>query len=158
MEGYDKLASLMGDHPELATFRRFASLNAKNLLYLQAELTYLESKLRRLAHEDHVSSDEQKKLYAGDWYFLMTSYEDDESEQWSVMLKAREKLKEYSGSLVDDVFDKSSLLVFSLRRLLKNMADERCSHRRSIEIAKGVDEHTLTSKERSQFPPEMAQA
>jgi hypothetical protein len=35
--GYDLLASFMGFYLEAAIFRRFATLNAKNILYLQAE-------------------------------------------------------------------------------------------------------------------------
>jgi hypothetical protein len=43
--GYTKLASVMGKNPELAIFRRFSALNAKNLLYLQAEHVNLEARL-----------------------------------------------------------------------------------------------------------------
>jgi hypothetical protein len=44
MEGYEKLAGMMGDKPTLGIFRRFASVGAQNLLYLQAELIYLEKR------------------------------------------------------------------------------------------------------------------
>ena len=38
---YQKLAQLIGKQPGLAIFRRFATLNAKNLLYLQVGLLVL---------------------------------------------------------------------------------------------------------------------
>ena len=34
MEGYAKIACLMGEFPEVAIFRRFGALNAQNLLCL----------------------------------------------------------------------------------------------------------------------------
>jgi hypothetical protein len=55
MNGYSKLASLMGAHPELAIFRRFGTLNAQNLLYLQAELIYFENKMRKCVEVDSIS-------------------------------------------------------------------------------------------------------
>ncbi|PVH79058.1 hypothetical protein DL98DRAFT_633031 [Cadophora sp. DSE1049] len=42
IEGYPKLAELQGTYPQLGIYRRFATLNARNLLYLQAELVDLE--------------------------------------------------------------------------------------------------------------------
>jgi hypothetical protein len=51
--GYDKLASLIGDYPGLSIYRRFGSLAAKNLLYMQAELVQLEDELKTIAECDH---------------------------------------------------------------------------------------------------------
>jgi hypothetical protein len=42
MEGYPKIAQLMSQHGGLAIFRKCGSMNIQNLLYIQAELTYLE--------------------------------------------------------------------------------------------------------------------
>lgn len=44
---YHKLAQLIGKQPGLAVFRRFATLNAKNLLYLQVSHTKMRSLLYR---------------------------------------------------------------------------------------------------------------
>jgi hypothetical protein len=96
MEGYEKLAALMGERPTLAIFRRFASLGARNLLYLQAELVCLESELKRCALEDHASGDAEKLDYAVNWYSLMRSEETGQSFQWTIMQDIRTKLKEYS--------------------------------------------------------------
>jgi hypothetical protein len=43
--GYPKIARLMGENPDLAIFRSFRELNARNLLYYQAELVHLEDQL-----------------------------------------------------------------------------------------------------------------
>lgn len=46
--GYHKLARELGIRPQSAISRTFGALNARNLLYLQAELTALELALRDL--------------------------------------------------------------------------------------------------------------
>jgi hypothetical protein len=96
MDGYEKLGSLMGERPTLGIFRRFATLGAQNLLYLQAELVSLEAEFKKYALEDHASGEKHKLEYAVNWYSLMRSEEAGESSQWSVMLEIRKKLKEYS--------------------------------------------------------------
>ena len=103
MEGYAKLAALMGAHPQVAILRRFGALNAQNLLYLQAELTLLESDLQHFSAEDSTSHDPDRSLYSRDWYGLSISNDGanrDESAgtQWRIVLKIRDKLKEYSES------------------------------------------------------------
>lgn len=52
MSGYQKLAELMTKPFEVATFKRFDSLNTLNILYLQAELVHLEEQLRDSMRED----------------------------------------------------------------------------------------------------------
>jgi hypothetical protein len=96
MEGYEKLAELMGERPTLGIFRRFSSLGAKNLLYLQAELVSLESELKRCVAEDNSSGDAEKLEYAVNWYSLMRSEEKGKSMQWTIMQDIRRKLREYS--------------------------------------------------------------
>ena len=105
MEGYARLASLMGAHPEVAILRRFGALNAQNLLYLQAELVALESDLRRFALEDRTSNDPHRKLHSRDWQSLSMSKDDIENNectgrQWRCALVIRDKLKEYSQSKI----------------------------------------------------------
>jgi hypothetical protein len=96
MDCYEKLAALMGEKPTIGIFRRFSSLGAKNLLYLQAELVSLESELKRCVAEDNSSGDAEKLEYAVNWYSLMRSEEKGESMQWTVMRDIRRKLREYS--------------------------------------------------------------
>ncbi|KAF2186251.1 hypothetical protein K469DRAFT_706921 [Zopfia rhizophila CBS 207.26] len=98
--GYPKLAGQMGRLPETAMFRTFASLNARNLLYLQAELIALEKKL--IEREAADSNDEKgmKSQYALDWFWLSQSQDDGETEQLDLIMKLRRKLKEYNEALI----------------------------------------------------------
>lgn len=50
--GYPKLAAKFEIDPELAVHRHFGALNALNLLYYQAELTYLERDLKEQQKKD----------------------------------------------------------------------------------------------------------
>ena len=94
--GYPKLAGQMGILPESAMFRTFAALNARNLLYLQAELVALENALLQCEAED--ANDEKRRQYALDWFWLHQSQWDDESsKQYSLVQKIKGKLKEYSS-------------------------------------------------------------
>jgi hypothetical protein len=107
MEGYAKLALLMGEHPEHGIFRRFATLNAQNLLYLQAELTVLEEQHLALALENEASGHRERKAYATNWFMLnnsttSTTEEGEDRRQWAMFLKIREKLSQYSE---EDVMD-----------------------------------------------------
>jgi hypothetical protein len=105
IQGYAPLASLMAEHPEYGIFRKFSSLNAQNLLYLQAELVYLEANLLRHVATDHEAGmsaqngtmQANKLRYEVDWYSLAYSEEEDPNTlQWKTVLLIREKLKEYS--------------------------------------------------------------
>lgn len=91
----------MGEFPEVAIFRRFAALNAQNLLYLQAELKDLEVTLRQAAEEDERSAHPDRVEYSVDWFALKDSIErhaeeGNDGKQWQTMLEIRSKLKEYS--------------------------------------------------------------
>jgi hypothetical protein len=99
MDGYHKLASLVSDHEELLILRRFATANAKNLLYMQAEILHLEAELHDIALEDH-SGCEKHRNYEYCVFDLKESYGTRGSDaQWRKILELREKLKEYSQSI-----------------------------------------------------------
>lgn len=49
--GYPRHAALTSRDKAYAIFRRFSTLNARNLLYLQSEIMDLESQLTRVDHE-----------------------------------------------------------------------------------------------------------
>ena len=101
VNGYPKLARHMEISPEAAIFRRFGALNARNLLYLQAELVHLEKKLCELERRDNQSSEGKKSQYARDWFWLSRSENDGNNEQWQTVLDIREKLAEYSKQSFD---------------------------------------------------------
>jgi hypothetical protein len=98
MEGHAKIASLMGEYPEVAIIRRFGALNAQNLLYMQAELTVLEARLREYSIENEASSDPERQAYSRDWEALhsSSSAEGGDGRQWETMLQIRDLLKQYS--------------------------------------------------------------
>ena len=100
--GYRRLASAMGESPQWAIFKRFGTLNAQNLLYLQAELTSLENKLLEYIKEDQAAIGGDRDKYDRDWETLKASCDNDhpapgnDSKQWKTFLEIRAKLKEYS--------------------------------------------------------------
>jgi hypothetical protein len=94
-EGYAKVATLMSHHSEFAVLRRFSKLNLQNLLYLQAELTAMETDLKRTAIRDHAVP--SRETYTKLWWDLSKAEEGDEDrDQWEMILRIRAKLKEYS--------------------------------------------------------------
>jgi hypothetical protein len=95
-EGYPKLAALQGTYPQLGIYRRFSTLNARNLLYLQAELIILETNLNEFTKKDCVSEDRNARLHNMNWYRLNEREDGVVNSQWHTMLCVREKLKEYS--------------------------------------------------------------
>ncbi|KAH6664046.1 hypothetical protein B0J14DRAFT_682577 [Halenospora varia] len=98
MEGYAKVAHLMGQHNECAIFRRFSKLNMQNLLYLHAKLTYLEEDLKELQCKDQ--AEEGREMYSKDWWSLAQArHHDPEKTQWRKFLEIRKTLKEYNSQL-----------------------------------------------------------
>lgn len=92
--GYHKLSSYMVDE-HYTIFRQFKLLANRDLLYLQAELSQLESELLIIADRDRKSGGEEK-LYDKNWHLLSTSKSRcDKSEQWDQVLLIRRKLAEY---------------------------------------------------------------
>jgi hypothetical protein len=100
--GHERLASIMGLIPETAIFRRFATLNAKNILYYQAELAYLERRLKRVAEQDRMSDDEIRQQYCQAWFLVSHSnkHPNGSPKQWEIFERIRKILHEYSKSLV----------------------------------------------------------
>ncbi|KAF2734792.1 hypothetical protein EJ04DRAFT_436405 [Polyplosphaeria fusca] len=100
--GYPKLAGKMEVQPEVTIFRRFGALNARNLLYIQAELTMLEEDLVQYESGDNNSQRGDKRNYATDWYWLRESHNDGDTVQLDTVLKIRQLLKEYSTLFFKD--------------------------------------------------------
>lgn len=99
--GYPQVANFMGEYPEMAMVRRFRGLNARNLLYLQAELVLIEKELLELEKADAKdTTDPFKHLYARDFDWLMQSANREGNNQWKLIQKMKEKLKEYSKMLL----------------------------------------------------------
>lgn len=103
-EGYLKLSAFQGKFPEVAIFRRFAALNAQNLLLMQAELSHLELELNEIILEDCQSGDEKRRVYNQDWWTLNKASQEGRSPaQMRKILEIRGKLQSYSMGDFDDI-------------------------------------------------------
>jgi hypothetical protein len=111
MASYTSLAALMARYPEAMILRKYADLNAKNLLYYQAELANLEQELQEIEDEDRKSNTLPRYQFDRRWSILAQAQSTDvESQggradvancsrdglQWQVFLKLRRVLFEYS--------------------------------------------------------------
>ncbi|KAL9084655.1 MAG: hypothetical protein Q9159_005136 [Coniocarpon cinnabarinum] len=101
MGNYQKLSDFMGTSPTMSMFRRFTSLNVQNLLFLQAELAYLEDELESIRQEEQGSDDELSEKRTRDSLQSFSSLKEisedgSHSLQYETILKIREKLNEYS--------------------------------------------------------------
>lgn len=77
----------MSRYPENAIFRRFSSLNMINLLSLQAELIALQEDCEKVwAEKGGLDNIGEEKF--SEWL--------KDSSQYELLLKLREKLREYS--------------------------------------------------------------
>lgn len=95
--GYPDLAHFMTESDSMAIFRRFGSLNVVNLLYLQAELTWLEAELRNFVTMGKQSGDPEQALFHVSWKNLREGNPSSASSlQWKKVLEIREVLDRYS--------------------------------------------------------------
>ncbi|GKZ93960.1 hypothetical protein CBS115989_4376 [Aspergillus niger] len=94
-KGYDRLAALMARDPGSSIYRSFSKLNAKNLLYLQAEIAYIQIDLQDIIEEDGQSEDKVSFPFS---VWDMKNSEDP--VQWEKVLEARKLLKEYNTALL----------------------------------------------------------
>ncbi|KAG6364453.1 hypothetical protein INS49_006054 [Diaporthe citri] len=99
MDGYVKVAHLMSKYEEFAILKRFKALNYPSLLYRQAEITYLQEDLEKLAERD--ATEPARQYYTKDWWALAhTATEQEGGEQWRKVQQIREKLDDYNDQLV----------------------------------------------------------
>ena len=96
MADYNKLASVVGSHQELTIFRKFSTLNAKSLLYMQSELLHLQSELEGIELENKYSDDTEKSAFLTSLFDLKASDGTSKDLQWRKVLEIRGKLKTYS--------------------------------------------------------------
>jgi hypothetical protein len=111
MGTYSDLALLMASHPDVMIIRKFAHLNAKNLLYYEAELACLEHELEAIELEDRHCGETPRQDYATSWATMAASGDDGNESattsreqglgrrdmlQWQTFLKIREQLCKYS--------------------------------------------------------------
>lgn len=103
--GYPKLAGRMGALPQIAMFRRFGALNARNLLYLQNDLAWLEQELRKQEEKDSLDNSGKKMKYAFNARWINTAHycpkhdgkvRDGDRKQQELVMDMRKLLNEYS--------------------------------------------------------------
>lgn len=88
--GYPSLASFIGSDKDFFIFRRFSTLSARNLLYLQDELLELETRLRDIDLKESLRGTQQ------DLWNLHSRREDSNQARKTLMKEIRIKLQEYS--------------------------------------------------------------
>lgn len=103
--GFPTLAAYIASDSDLAIFRRFDHLSARNLLYLQAELVTLEADLVALDAADLVSErakDMDSMLASRSWDTLAWKAKNDingqEAKRMALILKIRPLMAEYRKS------------------------------------------------------------
>lgn len=102
---YPRLVKYMNANPKTMMLRWFGSLSARNLLYLQSELVFLEACLRYVEKGDQASQIGKRNMYAVYAYWLNSSnsrtseglLRDGRTKQTDFVLDIRETLKEYSS-------------------------------------------------------------
>ena len=92
--GLPRLAEYMTRGPERALFRTFRTLGVQNLLYMQAELDYLEFELRLNMENERNSRTTAR--YATDWAIKSTWTEEGiKPRQYHIIMDIRQKLEKY---------------------------------------------------------------
>jgi hypothetical protein len=86
--GYPTVAGLISKDDDFAIFRKFRYLNARNLLYLQAELIDLENELETL---DRGLDTEQHREKLKDWKAFAA-----DDARLELAVRIRKTLQEYS--------------------------------------------------------------
>ncbi|KAL8790942.1 MAG: hypothetical protein Q9213_000367 [Squamulea squamosa] len=96
MADYNRLTRVIANHGEMSIFRRFDTLNLKNLLYMQAELVHLEADLERLEKADRDSTDPREKNHR---YFVLDLKESGsmvEGSHWEKYQEIQQKIQAYT--------------------------------------------------------------
>ena len=106
LEGYADLAEYIVSDEDLSVYRRFCSLSARNLLYLQAELQVLEAQLRNLDKKCQADIENGGDLgekmeilqAAKDWesFVRKANFGDERQlEKMKIVMEIRRVMKEY---------------------------------------------------------------
>ena len=99
--GYPSLAAFIASDTDKSTYiyRRFDRICARNLLYLQAELSELEALQIQLDAEERAATIEQKR-YVKDWNALRQKAKETGSARERERLNVALKIRESSSSIV----------------------------------------------------------
>ncbi|KAI4910564.1 hypothetical protein J4E85_011381 [Alternaria conjuncta] len=99
--GIPRLAEYMARVPERAIFRTYRTLGVQNLLFMQAEIDYLEWKLRNVMTNFREGKGGITKKYATDWAWnTMEDTDAPQPKQYHFIMQIREKLEKYEEALL----------------------------------------------------------
>ncbi|EWC44254.1 hypothetical protein DRE_01080 [Drechslerella stenobrocha 248] len=95
--GYPSTAAIISTDAEMSVYRRFDRLNARNILYYQAELMYIESEMDKLDEEDRLNGDTAAGSHLRHFKDLWENYQDDRvMKRKGLIQDMRYLLKEYN--------------------------------------------------------------
>jgi hypothetical protein len=101
VHGYPSLAAIIASDSGAAIYRRFDRLSARTLLYMQSELSELESELETLERADLHNLEDGANEPHRDWNLFKAKAEDPDNEKWrqrmALVKEIQEKLKIYRG-------------------------------------------------------------
>jgi hypothetical protein len=98
VHGYPRLATFMGHEPGAAIYRRFASLNARVLLYRQAEIVCLEHELDQL--EQAYAGGEHKHLHYSVRHLMHAKPGGPGHDLWEKVSQLDSALERYNALLL----------------------------------------------------------
>ena len=100
MDGYTRLAALIGEQPQYAIFRRFMTLRALRLVHLSADIAQLSDELGLAIEVDRKSGDPERVLFEFYYLRLQKSRQQHEySAQAEIWDRLDAKLKEHGEPL-----------------------------------------------------------
>ena len=94
--GYPRLAERIAVKPETGIYRRFDALNARRILYLQAELCILEKKLQQREEKDNRATTGKGPEYATDYQIMLEAPVNVHHPQLELIQEMQDKLEQYS--------------------------------------------------------------
>ncbi|EFQ95906.1 hypothetical protein PTT_04360 [Pyrenophora teres f. teres 0-1] len=98
--GYPMLAERIAVKPETGIYRRFDALNARHLLYLQAELCILEKDIQEQEKSDRNDKCGKRTTFATDYQRMLERSSDEENPQLQLIQEMHEKLNRYNKALI----------------------------------------------------------
>ncbi|KAF3920441.1 hypothetical protein ABW20_dc0104883 [Dactylellina cionopaga] len=126
--GYPSTAAIVSTDAELSVYRRFDRLNARNLLYYQAEIMYLEAELDKLDEEDGLLKEPEAKYHLRHFKELWEGRDERTRRRLSVVQEIRYQLKQYNKALfyykdLLNCSEPSERVVTSIRNWRANQGD-----------------------------------
>lgn len=102
--GHASFARFISSDPELSVYRRFNHISARNILYLQSEISDLEERLREFDAEDYreerlANTDHIQRTRCWRTFSARVRSPGREKEKMELILRIRVLVKEYRMSL-----------------------------------------------------------